>query len=124
MRFIIYGAGAVGGGIGGRLFQAGHDVTLIARGDHLAALQRDGLTLGSPAGTADLRCRRPAAPASADPAPGDVVVLAMKSQHTAAAVADLAPAAPRGRAGRLRPERGGERAGGAAGRSPTSTPCR
>ncbi|HZM30258.1 MAG TPA: 2-dehydropantoate 2-reductase N-terminal domain-containing protein [Acidimicrobiales bacterium] len=31
MRFLIYGAGAIGGGIGGRLFEAGHDVTLIAR---------------------------------------------------------------------------------------------
>ena len=32
MRFVIYGAGAIGGVVGGRLFEAGHDVTLIARG--------------------------------------------------------------------------------------------
>ncbi|MFN8508386.1 MAG: 2-dehydropantoate 2-reductase N-terminal domain-containing protein [Dehalococcoidia bacterium] len=32
MRYIIYGAGAVGGAIGGRLFQSGRDVVLIARG--------------------------------------------------------------------------------------------
>src|SRR5690606_35299434 len=54
MRFVVYGAGAVGGVIGGRLFQAGHEVTLIARGDHLRALQRDGLTLAAPDATADL----------------------------------------------------------------------
>ena len=50
MRFIVYGAGAIGGVIGGRLFQAGHGVTLIARGDHLRALQGDGLTLATPDG--------------------------------------------------------------------------
>lgn len=96
MRFIIYGAGAVGGTIGGRLHEAGHDVTLIARGDHLAALRRDGLTLGSPAGTAVLRIDAAGSPAQAAPRPGDVVVLAVKSQHTAAAVDDLARAAPEG----------------------------
>jgi 2-dehydropantoate 2-reductase len=96
MRFVIYGAGAVGGTIGGRLFQAGHDVTLVARGDHLAALQRDGLTLASPGGTATLPVPAVGTPAEAGLAPGDVVVLAMKTQHTAAALADLALAAPPG----------------------------
>ena len=94
MRFLIYGAGAIGGGIGGRLFEAGHDVTLIARGHHLAALQRDGLTLISPAGSVTLKVPAVGHPREAEPAPGDVVVLAMKSQHTAAALAELAAAAP------------------------------
>ena len=31
MRFIVYGAGAVGGVVGGRMFQHGHDVVLVAR---------------------------------------------------------------------------------------------
>src|SRR4030095_12285176 len=62
MRFIIYGAGAVGGVIGGRLFQAGQDVTLIARGEHLRALQDRGLTLAAPAETVTL-----AVPAVATP---------------------------------------------------------
>ena len=93
MRFVVYGAGAVGGVIGGRLFQAGHEVTLIARGDHLRALQRDGLTLAAPDATADLAVPAVASPAEASPGDGDVVVLAMKSQHTAAAVAELALAA-------------------------------
>ncbi|MGD9894365.1 MAG: 2-dehydropantoate 2-reductase N-terminal domain-containing protein, partial [Dehalococcoidia bacterium] len=43
MRYIIYGAGAIGGSIGARLFEAGNDVVLICRGAHLDAIRRDGL---------------------------------------------------------------------------------
>ena len=96
MRFVIYGAGAVGGTIGGRLFEAGHDVTLVARGSHLAALRRDGLTLAAPTGTVTLRVPAVASPAEAELQAGDVVVLAMKTHHTAAALAELALAAPAG----------------------------
>jgi 2-dehydropantoate 2-reductase len=94
MRFVVYGAGAVGGVIGGRLYEAGQDVTLIARGDHLRALQRDGLTLASPDATAHLAVPVVAGPGEANLGEDDVVVLAMKSQHTAAAVAELALVAP------------------------------
>ena len=45
MRYVVYGAGAVGGVIGGHLHLAGLDTTLVARGDHLAAIRRDGLLL-------------------------------------------------------------------------------
>ncbi len=45
MRIGIYGAGAVGGYLGALLAMDGADVTLIARGPHLAAMQKDGLTL-------------------------------------------------------------------------------
>ena len=96
MRFIIYGAGAVGGVIGGRLFQAGQDVTLIARGEHLRALQDRGLTLAAPAETVTLAVPAVATPAEAKPVAGDVVVLAMKGQHTEAALDDLRQAAPEG----------------------------
>jgi 2-dehydropantoate 2-reductase len=96
MRFVIYGAGAVGGTIGGRLSQAGHDVTLIARGDHLRALRDDGLTLATPSGTETLAIPAVGGPEEAGLRPGDVVMLAMKSQHTALAVADLAAVAPPG----------------------------
>ena len=82
MRFVIYGAGGIGGAIGGRLHQAGHDVVLVARGDHLAALRERGLTLRSPAETVVLPVPAVARPAEAELGPGDVVVLAMKSQHT------------------------------------------
>lgn len=94
MRFVIYGAGAVGGVIGGRLHEGGHDVTLVARGDHLRALQVHGLTLRSPDAEVTLPVPAVAAPAEARPEAGDVVVLATKSHHTAAAVTELATVAP------------------------------
>src|SRR5438094_241105 len=50
MRYVIYGAGGIGGGIGGRLHQHGHDVTLIARGAHHDAIRDDGLRLADPDG--------------------------------------------------------------------------
>jgi predicted dinucleotide-binding enzyme len=42
MRYIVIGAGAIGGTIGGRLAQAGHEVVLVARGPHLDALRARG----------------------------------------------------------------------------------
>lgn len=94
MRYVIFGAGAVGGVIGGRLHAAGRDVTLVARGDHLTALRRDGLTLATPDGEEHLRIDTVATIADAGPRAGDVVVLAVKSHDTAAALADLVTAAP------------------------------
>jgi 2-dehydropantoate 2-reductase len=95
MRYVIYGAGAVGGAIGGRLFESGADVTLVARGAHLDVLRDRGLTLASGGGTVTLPVPVVGHPAEAGLAPGDVVVLAMKSQGTAAAVSALAECAPR-----------------------------
>lgn len=94
MRFVIYGAGAIGGVIGGRLFQAGHDVTLVARGTHLDAIRDRGLRLGAPDGVATLPVPVVGHPSEAGLRSGDVVVLAMKSQDTAAAVEALAATAP------------------------------
>src|SRR4029453_12941619 len=50
MRMAIFGAGAVGAYVGGRLAQAGVPVAFVARGDHLHALARDGLRVESPQG--------------------------------------------------------------------------
>jgi 2-dehydropantoate 2-reductase len=47
MKFAIFGTGGVGGYFGGRLAQAGQDVTFIARGAHLAAIQESGLRVES-----------------------------------------------------------------------------
>ena len=63
-KIAIMGAGGIGAVYGARLAEAGHEVAWIARGDHLAALQKDGLKLQSPAGDAHL----PGLAASADPA--------------------------------------------------------
>src|SRR5262249_55119187 len=90
MRFVIYGAGAIGGSVGARLAEAGFEVVLIARGRHLDAIQRDGLTFQTSMRRLVLRL-----PAAQDPAelgvgdPDDVVLLATKSQDTAGALAQL-----------------------------------
>jgi len=47
MKFAIFGTGGVGGYFGGRLAQAGHDVTFIARGEHLAKITEAGLRVDS-----------------------------------------------------------------------------
>lgn len=47
MRIAIFGTGGVGGYFGGRLAQAGEDVTFIARGEHLRAIRADGLKVDS-----------------------------------------------------------------------------
>ncbi len=94
MRFIIYGAGGVGGTIGARLFRSGHDVLLIARGAHLAAIQAGGLRFASPALDEPLPIPAAGHPSEAGLRDGDVVVLCMKSQHTESALRDLASAVP------------------------------
>jgi 2-dehydropantoate 2-reductase len=90
MRYVVYGAGAIGGTIGGRLFQAGQDVTLIARGAHLEALRDRGLTLRDPEHEATLPIRAEPDPTAAGVTSDDVVVLAMKTQDTPGALAALA----------------------------------
>ncbi|MFD3517522.1 ketopantoate reductase family protein [Streptomyces sp. NPDC058657] len=86
MRYIIIGAGAVGGVIGGRLAESGHDVVLVARGTHLAALRDTGLRLTTAEGTRTLRIPCAAGPKDVDLRPGDVLVLAVKTQDSIAAL--------------------------------------
>jgi 2-dehydropantoate 2-reductase len=94
VRFVVYGAGAVGGVVGARLYQHGHEVLLIARGPHLRAIERSGLRIESPADVATLQIPAVERPSEAGFQSGDVVVLAVKSQHTADALAALAAIAP------------------------------
>ena len=78
MHFAIYGSGGVGGYFGGRLAQAGEQVSFIARGKHLAAIREQGLRVESILGDFDIN----PAQACADPAEigrVDVVILATKS---------------------------------------------
>ncbi|MBC2934842.1 ketopantoate reductase family protein [Nocardioides sp. zg-1228] len=94
MRYVVYGAGAVGGVVGAHLHLAGHHVTLVARGAHLAAIGRDGLVLD--AGDGRHRIDAPATDTAADVAWTDdtVVLLAVKSHQAATALADLRAHAP------------------------------
>lgn len=89
MRFIIYGAGGVGGVIGAELFKAGVDVVLIARGEHLEAIQTRGLRYENPSEDITLPIAAVGHPGEITPRDDDVVVLTMKTQHTEAALADL-----------------------------------
>jgi len=94
MRFVVYGAGAVGGVVGARLAQAGHDVVLIARGAHLDAMRNGGLRIQSHDADVVVDVETVAHPRAVIFRPGDVVVFSMKSQDTAAAVVELTAAAP------------------------------
>ncbi len=89
MRFIVYGAGAVGGSLGGLLALAGHEVTLIARGAHLEALRRNGLVLQTPESQTTVDIPAVGSPDEVEWRDGDVVLLAMKSQDTEAALRTL-----------------------------------
>jgi 2-dehydropantoate 2-reductase len=94
MRFVIFDAGGVGSVVGGRLAQYGHDVALIARGAHYEAIRANGLRVESPDGTVAINLPVFNHPDGIAWAEGDVVLLAMKSQDTQAALESLAPVAP------------------------------
>lgn len=98
MRYVVYGAGAVGGVVGGFLHLAGLPVTLVARGAHLEAIRAHGLLLDS--GTGRHRIDAPATDTAADVRWTDdtVVVLAVKSHQAAVALEDLRDHAPSGTA--------------------------
>ena len=89
MRYIIYGAGGIGGAIGARLFQHGYEVILICRGEHLHTIQSKGLTLKTPAETLNLAVRAVGHPEEIAFTPSDVALLTMKSQDTEMALRDL-----------------------------------
>jgi 2-dehydropantoate 2-reductase len=89
MRYIIYGAGGIGGVIGARLVQRGHEVVLIARGAHLGALRRDGLAFRTPDGTVTLPVTAVGHPSEVPFGGDEAVLLTMKSQDTAAALDEL-----------------------------------
>src|SRR5260221_11275505 len=89
MQICIYGAGAIGGYMGVRLARAGAEVSLVARGAHLAAMRRNGIKLICDDGehVAQLRC-------TDDPAelgPQDLVIIALKAHSIAAAVPAMRP---------------------------------
>ena len=90
MRVLVYGAGAVGGYFGALLTRGGHEVTLVARGENLAALRARGLTLHLGDDTLTLPVQAVAEPAQA--APAELILVCVKSYDTHAAAAALRPA--------------------------------
>ena len=105
MRYIIIGAGAVGGTIGGHLALAGHEVVLAARGAHLDALRDRGLRLSTPSGAGTIRAQAIGGPGEIGLRPGDVLVVATKSQDSVAVLSEWAgqPVAGGGTADRRLP---------------------
>jgi 2-dehydropantoate 2-reductase len=95
VRFVVFGAGAIGGVVGACLHRSGHDVALIARGEHGRAIRERGLTFERP-GRASVSLSIPVAPSAAElEFSGDeIVLLATKSQDTMGALTDLRGAAP------------------------------
>ncbi|MDQ6626843.1 MAG: 2-dehydropantoate 2-reductase [Pseudomonadota bacterium] len=91
MRYLIVGAGALGGYFGGRLLDAGCDVTFLLRPGRAAALARTGLVIKSPRG--DLRVAAPPfVLAESIASTFDVVVVGCKAYDLAETMASFAPA--------------------------------
>src|SRR5829696_4952518 len=91
MRFLVVGAGAVGGYFGGRLLEAGRDVTFLVRPARAEQLAATGLAITSPAG--DVTLPSPPTLLAADlRAPFDVVILSCKAYDLDGAMDAVAPA--------------------------------
>ncbi len=89
MKICIFGAGAIGGYMGAKLAQAGADVSLVARGPHLAAMQARGLSLIEEGISSTVPVT-----ASADPAalgPQDYVIVTLKAHSVPAVVPAMQP---------------------------------
>src|ERR1051326_1147123 len=89
MRILVLGAGAVGGYFGGRLAEAGRDVTFLLRGMRAAALAEHGLKVDSPLG--DFTVPVKVATADRVGGPYDLVLLTAKHYDLAAAIEAIRP---------------------------------
>lgn len=90
-RMVVLGAGAIGASVGALLHEAGHEVLLVARGDHLDAMRDHGLRLLTP--DSDRSIRVPVT-GTYTPQPRDLVLLCVQTQHTVAALASVPPELP------------------------------
>jgi 2-dehydropantoate 2-reductase len=89
MRFLIAGAGAIGGYVGAKMVRAGQDVTLFARGAHLAAMRERGIKVLSEEGDFEVR---PEVIGSLEGAgPFDVIFLGVKAHGLTALAPQLKP---------------------------------
>jgi 2-dehydropantoate 2-reductase len=89
MKICIYGAGAVGGLIAGRLAQTGHEVSVVARGAHLTAIRERGLRVLS--GEKEFQVKIKASNDPADLGPQDCVFVAVKAQSLPEVAAAIGP---------------------------------
>jgi 2-dehydropantoate 2-reductase len=89
MRICIFGAGAVGGNFAVRLARVGNDVSIVARGEHLNAIRRDGLMLL--AGEESIKAEVRTAAAAAELGEQDVVLITLKATSLRGLPAMIAP---------------------------------
>ena len=95
MKILVMGSGGVGGYFGGRLAGAGTDVTFVARGAHLEAMQTDGLLLDSQLGNLTVKPVKVVDdPAKADKP--DIVMFATKMTDAEGAATQLKPVVGKG----------------------------
>ena len=90
----IVGAGAIGGAVAARLVEAGVDVTVVARGAHADAIERDGLVLAEPNRVVSIPVPVVRTVADLTIGPSTMVALAVKSQDTGGVLDELARVAP------------------------------
>lgn len=95
-RYVIYGAGAIGGVIAGALAVQGTPTAVVARGAHREVLAEQGMTLHLTDATHQVTMPVAEKPSELGLTADDVVILAMKSQDTVSALDDLAAVAPPG----------------------------
>ena len=92
MKVCIYGAGAIGGWIGVHLAQTGHEVSVVARGATLEALQKNGLAcVQSQASDARIKADVKVSANPADLGPQDLVIVAVKAPAMADVAKGIAP---------------------------------
>jgi 2-dehydropantoate 2-reductase len=91
MRILVVGAGAVGGYFGGRLIQAGRDVTFLVLPKQIEQIQAQGLRILSPS-RGDFTVRPKVITAAQIASPYDVIFLSVKSYNLVGAINDFAPA--------------------------------
>ena len=89
LKVAVVGAGGTGAYYGGALAKAGHDVTFIARGSHLDAINKSGLQLNTVL-QGDFHLDSPATDDMSSIGPVDLVIFAVKSWGTETAIADMA----------------------------------
>ncbi len=89
MRLCVFGAGAIGGWLAGVLADGGADVSVIARGAHLAAIRADGLTVETAART--IRARLTASDRPAELGRQDAVIVTVKAPSLPEVAASIAP---------------------------------
>jgi 2-dehydropantoate 2-reductase len=90
VRYVILGAGAVGGTIGGYLQRQGSEVVLLGRGEHARVMRESGLLLATPTGAYRIEVEVAAAPAELELRLDDVLIATTKTQDTEALLEEVA----------------------------------